>query len=77
MSVDAVTIGIALLGIVLWTWVSLRNIDRKLDKLLLRTKPRKKEEDSDHTSEIGMLSGGWSEDEDFDDFHKAVKSSRG
>ena len=49
MSIEPIAIGIALLVIILWTWASLRNINRKLDKLLLPTEPYKKEKDPNHT----------------------------
>lgn len=51
MTIDTelVAIGIALLAIILWTWVSLRRIEKKLDMLLLSTHTNKKKEDSNHS----------------------------
>ena len=51
MNTELVTIGIALLGIILGTWALLRNIIKKIDKLLVLTKhANKKEECPNHTS---------------------------
>jgi len=55
MSIDneLVTIGIALLGIILGTWAYLHGISKKLDKLLLlMTHSPKKKKDTDHTNSI-------------------------
>ena len=53
MNVDAelVAIGISLLGIVLWTWISLRRIDKKLDALHLLLASQKKK-DTNYTDSI-------------------------
>lgn len=52
MTIDSelVAIGVALLGIILGTWVLLHGIDKKLGELLLLTKSRKKEEDANHAN---------------------------
>ena len=48
---DMVAIGLSLLGVVAWTWFSLRRINRKIDILLhLLAKPTKKHECSNHTN---------------------------
>lgn len=47
---DVIAIGIALLGIIGWTWFSLHNINRKLDNLLqLFTKSHKERKYTSHT----------------------------
>ena len=49
---EVVAIGIALLGIIGWTWFSLHNINRKLDKLLqFPTKSHKEEKYANHTDD--------------------------
>jgi len=48
---EVIAIGLALLGIIGWTWLSLNNISQKLDKLLqLLTKTDEKEKDANHTN---------------------------
>ena len=53
MNTDLVAIGLSLLLIVLWTWLSLRLMHRKLDRVLdILSKFAEKEKSSDCTSNI-------------------------
>jgi hypothetical protein len=50
---EVVAIGLALLGIIGWTWFSLHSINRKLDRLLrLFTKCHKEKKYANHTNSI-------------------------
>ena len=52
MVADCVAIGLSLLGVVLWTWAALRNVNRKLDRLLAIAESSKKGEDANHPDDV-------------------------